>query len=180
MEFGEKTIKKETIFEGKLVTLETHQVKLQNGNLSMREIIHHGPAVAIVAIDDEGRIAMVRQYRKAIEQAILEIPAGLVDENEDWDVAAKREFEEEMQLSADHWERLVGFYATPGYLDEYLQLYTAKGLHQVENPKAQDADEHLETEWLTLTECEEAIKSGEICDAKTIYAVSYMKQQLQQ
>ncbi|MCI5775455.1 MAG: NUDIX hydrolase [Aerococcus sp.] len=178
MEFGEKTVSKETIFEGNLLTLEKHDVKLQNGNLSQREIIRHGPAVAIIAIN-EGKIAMVRQYRKAIEKAILEIPAGLVDPDEDWDVAAKREFEEEVQLSADHWERLVGFYASPGYLDEYLQLYTAKGLHHVANPKAQDADEHLETVWLTGDECEEAIKSGEICDAKTIYAVSYMRQYLQ-
>ncbi|MDO4680183.1 MAG: NUDIX hydrolase [Aerococcus sp.] len=175
MEFGEKTVRKRTIFDGQLIRLEQHEVETQAGNLAEREVIRHQPAVAIVAFNDEGKIAMVRQYRKAIERAILEIPAGLIEPNEDWLFAAKREFEEETTYSANHWEKLVGFYVSPGYLDEYLMLYLAMDLEKVADPRPQDQDEHLELEWLTLAECEDAMAREEICDAKTIWAVEYMR-----
>lgn len=175
MKFGEKTIKKRTIFTGQLISVEQHEVLTQAGQTANREIVRHQPAVAIVAFNEQQQLAMVRQYRKAIERATLEIPAGLIEPNEDWLLAAQREFEEETTYQANHWEELVGFYASPGYLDEYLQLYLATGLTKVAHPRPQDADEHLALEWLSLEDCEQAIMSGEICDAKTIWAVEYMK-----
>ncbi|MDO4670250.1 MAG: NUDIX hydrolase [Aerococcus sp.] len=175
MKFGEETISKETIFTGHLIQVEKHEIKTQAGNTAEREIVHHQPAVAIVAFNEAGEMAMVRQYRKAIERPILEIPAGLIEPNEDWLLAAQREFEEETTYRANRWEKLVGFYVSPGYLDEYLELYLATDLEKVANPRPQDEDEFLELEWLTLCECEEAIARGEICDAKTIWAVEYMK-----
>lgn len=175
MQFGEKTIKKEEIYKGSLVELEKHVILTQDGKEADREIIHHVPAVAIIAINNENKIILVRQYRKAIEKAILEIPAGLVDPDEDWQHAAKRELEEETGCRAKHWEKLVGTYLSPGYLDEFLQLYSANEIYPVENPLAQDEDEHIEVVTLSLEEAEEAIVNREIIDIKTVFAINYWK-----
>lgn len=175
MEFGEKTLKSQQIFDGSLIQVEKQIVRLQNGNTAERELVHHGPAVAIVACDDEGRLIMVKQYRKAIEKAILEVPAGLIDPGEDRLAAAKREFEEETAYQAKYWEELDGFYLSPGYLDEFIQLYWAEDLKEVENPLPQDADEHIEVFHLTLDEAKAAVSRGDIVDAKTIYAIQVLE-----
>ncbi|MGH2102854.1 NUDIX domain-containing protein, partial [Aerococcus urinaeequi] len=107
MTFGEKTIKKETLYKGKILNLEKHQVRLQNGELADRELIFHGPAVGIFALRDD-KIILVRQYRKGIEAVSLEVPAGLVDPNEDLLVAAKREFAEETGMAGENWQQLDG------------------------------------------------------------------------
>ncbi|KAA9293712.1 NUDIX hydrolase [Aerococcus urinae] len=170
MEFGEKTLTKETIYQGSLIEVEKHVVELQNKEKANREIIHHAPAVAILALNND-KLLLVKQYRKAIEKAILEIPAGLVDPGEDLLTAAKRELEEETAFQAKNWQALDKFYVSPGYLDEYLQIYQASSLAKVAHPKAQDADEHIEVFQLSFEEVQAAIEKGDICDMKTIYAV---------
>ncbi|MCW1040798.1 NUDIX hydrolase, partial [Streptococcus anginosus] len=87
--------------------------------------------VGIIAIDEDQRLVLVKQFRKAIERPILEIPAGLVDPGEDFLAAAQRELEEETQLQAEDWQTLDKFYVSPGYLDEYLQIYSCRGLETV-------------------------------------------------
>lgn len=170
MEFGEKTLSKKEVFKGHLISVETHRVQLIDGREADREIILHGPAVGILATQED-KILLERQYRKGIEKAIVEIPAGLVEQDEDWLLAAQRELEEETHFKAEEWVKLDGFYSSPGFLDEYLQLYRARDLSLVENPRPADSDEHIEVLWMTLPEAKQAIKEGEIADAKTLYAV---------
>lgn len=172
MTFGEDTIHKETIYEGKILNLEKHQVRLQNGELADRELIFHGPAVGIFALRND-QIVLVRQFRKGIEKTILEIPAGLVDPGENWQVAAKREMAEETGLASDTWFEMNGFYVTPGYNDEYIQMYGCKDIYELDEVPAQDADENIELVYLSYQEALEAIQTGEICDMKTIYAIQY-------
>ncbi|AMB99674.1 ADP-ribose diphosphatase [Aerococcus urinaehominis] len=172
MEFGEKTLSKQTIYEGAILDLEVHQVALQDGNQAKREIIRHQPAVAILALVDD-KIILVKQYRKAIDRAILEVPAGLVDPGEDWLAAAQRELEEETGYQADSWTKLFGGYLSPGYLDEYLQIYHADQLRLVDQPLAQDEDEHIELVRLTLDQALDMVNQGEICDYKSFCAIQY-------
>src|SRR5699024_9054721 len=108
MTFGEKTIKKETLYEGKILNLEKHQVSLQNGELADHDFILHGTAVGTFALRDD-KIVLVRQYRKGIDAVSLEVTAGLVDPNEDLLVAAKREFAEETGMAGENWHQLDGF-----------------------------------------------------------------------
>lgn len=172
MTFGEKTIRKETLYEGKILNLEKHQVLLQNGELAARELIFHGPAVGIFALRDE-QIVLVRQFRKGIEAVSLEVPAGLVDPGEDLLLAAKREFAEETGMAGEKWQALDGFYVTPGYNDEFIQMYMCEEVHDLPEPPAQDDDENIELIYLDYTAAKAAIAKGEITDMKTIYAIQY-------
>lgn len=171
MEFNEKTIQKETIYNGQLINLEKHIVEIYNGKQAKREVIRHKPAVGILAITDE-QMVFVKQYRKAIEKPILEIPAGLVEPGEDWLLAAKRELAEETQLAGEQWDKLDSFFTSPGFLDEKIQIYKCSQITELDNPPAQDADEHIGVVFLTLAEAKQAILAEEICDMKTIYAVN--------
>ncbi len=172
MTFGEKTIKKEILYEGKILNLEKHQVRLQNGELADRELIFHGPAVGIFALRDD-KIVLVRQYRKGIEAVSLEVPAGLVDPNEDLLVAAKREFAEETGMAGENWQQLDGFYVTPGYNDEFIQMYACQNVTDLPESPAQDDDENIELVYLDFGQAKAAIASGDISDMKTIYAIQY-------
>ncbi|MEY8370771.1 NUDIX hydrolase [Aerococcaceae bacterium 50-4] len=172
MTFGEETIKKETLYDGKILSLEKHQVRLQNGELAERELIFHGPAVGILALYDD-KMILVRQFRKGIEAVSLEVPAGLVDPNEDLLLAAKREFAEETGMAGHNWQVLDGFYVTPGYNDEFIQMYVCQDVYTLEEPPAQDEDENIELVYMNFTEAKAAIASGEISDMKTIYAIQY-------
>lgn len=172
MSFGENTINKETIYEGAILNLEKHEVVLQNGEHAYRELIFHGPAVGIFALRED-KIVLVRQFRKGIEKTILEVPAGLVDPGEDLQVAAQREFAEETALGSDQWFDMDGFYVTPGYNDEFIQMYGCTDVYDLAEAPAQDDDENIELVYLTFDQTKEAIKTGEICDMKTIYAIQY-------
>lgn len=173
MQFGEETISKEQIYQGAILDLELHHVKLQDGKQVKREIIRHAPAVAVVAINNDDKMIFVRQYRKAIEKAILEVPAGLVDDNEALLIAAQREFAEEIGLAAKEWHKLDSFFVTPGYDDEVIHMYACSDLYPYEGNHTLDEDEHIEIINLNITEAQEAIERGEICDMKTIYAIQY-------
>lgn len=171
MEFQEKTIDKKTIFQGQLIDLEEHTVEIYNGQHAKREVIRHAPAVGILAIQND-RIVLVKQYRKAIEKPILEIPAGLVDPGEDLLQAAKRELAEETQLAANDWLELDSFYTSPGFLDEKITIFSSQDIYSLDQAPDQDDDEHIELYYLTHEQAHAAIAQGEICDMKTIYAIN--------
>lgn len=172
MAFGEETVQRETIYEGKILNLEKHQVRLQNGALADRELIIHGPAVGIFALRNN-KIVLVRQFRKGIEQTILEVPAGLVERDEDLLLAAKREFAEETGLASDAWTEMDGFYVTPGYNDEFIKMYACADVYELAEAPAQDEDDNIELAYLDFDQARAAIQTGEICDMKTIYAIQY-------
>src|SRR5699024_7551441 len=172
MTFGEKTIKKETLYEGKILNLEKHQVRLQNGELADRELIFHGPAVGIFALRDD-KIVLVRQYRKGIEAVSLEVPAGLVDPNEDLLVAAKREFAEETGMTGENWQQLDGFYVTPSYNDALIQLHACQDLTDLPEPHPKEDDQTIDLVYQDLDQAKAAITSGQISNIKNIYAIQY-------
>lgn len=167
---SEKTISKETVFSGNFLQLERQRIELANGQRAWREIVRHAPAVGILALM-KGGILMVRQYRKAVEESLWEIPAGLIDPGEEPLTAAQRELEEETGYAAKDWQKLATTYTSPGCLDESMTLYLAKDLRRMENPKAPDAEENIEVDVWPLEKAAEALQAGEIKDLKTAYAI---------
>ena len=172
--YEEKTIEKETVYDGRIFTIEQHTVALPNGKESTRDIVLHNGAVCVLAVKEQ-QILFVRQYRKAVEAHVLEIPAGKLDtKTEDPLEAAKRELEEETSMRAHKWQKVCTFYPTPGYCQEALHLYQAEELEEVlEGALPMDEDEFLELVWVDLTEAIKMIKTGEIVDAKTIIAIQH-------
>lgn len=178
MEFEEKTIRRETIYEGKIFTVAVDDVELPNDlGQAKRELIFHRGAVCVLAVTPEYKIILVKQYRKAIERLSLEIPAGKLEMGEAGSekAAALRELEEETGYTAENLDLLYDFYSAIGFCDERLRLYVAKGLTKVEHPREKDADETIEILYLTLEEAKQAIAAGEIVDAKTIIAIQYFE-----
>lgn len=175
--FEEKTIKSEKIFSGKIISLQIDDVELPNGKHSKRELIKHPGAVAVIAITDEGKIVMVEQYRKALERDVVEIPAGKLEKGEEPALCAKRELEEETGYVCKSLDWLISFYTSPGFADEIVHLYVARGLEKKEDAAPPDEDEFVTLVELTLEEALQYIEERKIYDAKTAYAVQYLQLQ---
>lgn len=171
MDFEEKTIKSQDIFSGRIVKLKVDTVLLPDGRESTREIIEHAGAVAIIALDKEGQIIMVRQYRKPVEQVLLEIPAGTMEEGEDPLLCAQRELREETGYTAGSWQKILSYYSTPGFTDELLHLYLATDLSAGDTQP--DEDEFVETAVLPLEQAYQLIFDGQIVDGKSIIGIQY-------
>ncbi len=172
----EKTIKSEFIYKGKVVNLRIDEIELPDGRKSKREIIVHRGASAIVPIDSDNNIVMVRQYRKPAEKFLLEIPAGTLEEGEDPLNCAKRELVEEIGYEAKVFEPLISFYSTPGFTTEKLYLYLARDLH--EKKGIPDEDEFIEVERIPLDVAFSMATKSEIEDAKSIIGIFLAYQKL--
>lgn len=166
----EQVVESRRLYEGRVVSLRVDRVKLPDGRAAVREVVEHAPVVAIVALDGEGNVLLVRQYRLPVQQALLEIPAGGVDPGESAEEAAQRELQEETGQRAGRLERLCSFFASPGYCNEHMDLYLATALEP--SALAADADESIEVVRLPLSEALRLIERGEIRDAKTIIGLS--------
>ncbi|EIJ78755.1 methanol dehydrogenase activator protein [Bacillus methanolicus PB1] len=175
--FEEKTIKTEQIFSGRVVKLQVDDVELPNGQTSKREIVRHPGAVAVIAVTNENKIVMVEQYRKPLEKSIVEIPAGKLEKGEDPRITALRELEEETGYQCEQMEWLISFATSPGFADEIIHLYVAKGLSKKENAAGLDEDEFVDLIELTLEEALQYIKEQRIYDSKTVIAVQYLQLQ---
>ncbi|MEO8287156.1 MAG: NUDIX hydrolase [Chloroflexota bacterium] len=162
-------LSKETVYDGKLIKVVKEMVRIANGNVRAREIVEHPGAVALVVVDNEDRLIMVKQYRRAVDRVLLEIPAGTREKGEDSETCARREVREETGYAAGKVEKLGGFFSAPGFCTEYLDLYLLTDLR--EDPGQADDDENIELERLTLAEAKDAISRGEICDAKSICGI---------
>jgi ADP-ribose pyrophosphatase len=173
----EKTLHNEEIFSGKVISLHLQDVELPNGKQSKREIVKHPGAVAILAVTDDQKIVMVEQYRKALERTIVEIPAGKLEKGEEPSLCAMRELEEETGYVCENLELLLSFYTSPGFADEIVHLFVAKGLVKKEDSAALDEDEFVNLVELTLPEAVQYVKEQRIYDAKTAYAVQYLQLQ---
>ncbi len=125
----------EEIYTGRIISLRKDTVAMPGGGTSDREVVHHPGAVGVVALDDQDRVVMVRQYRHAIGEHLWELPAGLRDVDGEPPVdSARRELAEETQLAAEKWSLLVSQHPSPGFCDELIQLYLAEGLSEVARP----------------------------------------------
>ena len=168
MDFTEKTIKSEHIYEGKVVDLWLDTVMLCDGKEATREIINHHGGVCVLAVDENNEVFMVRQFRKPTEQTLLEIPAGKLEKGEDPLEAGKRELEEEAGVTADEFVSLGYFYPTPAYCRERIYMYFAKGLHKT--CQNLDEDEFLEVLKVPYEKLYRMVLNNEITDGKTALA----------
>jgi ADP-ribose pyrophosphatase len=162
----ERTLDSERIYQGKIVGLRVDTVELPSGGTTKREIVEHAACTAIVALDSGDNVLLVRQYRKAVEKFLLEIPAGLLEQGEELLGCAQRELEEETGFSAGRWEKLGSFYSSPGFCTEDMHLYLATGLSPAK--READDDEDIELVRTPLADIPELIASGEIIDAKSV------------
>lgn len=169
MELKEKTISSEEIFSGRILHIRRDTVELPGGGRSFREVVDHPGGVCVLALDDEGRVLLVRQFRYPYEKVLTEIPAGKLEYGEDPEKAALRELREETGAVPGKFRSLGELYPSPGYCGEIIRLYLAQELTFGET--ALDEDEFLDVERMPFGELTELVLQGEIRDAKTIAAV---------
>ena len=164
----ERKLSSEMKFDGKLIKV-TYDIADVNGKEAWREVVHHPGASAVVAIDENNRIIMEKQFRYALNDYLLEIPAGKLDKGEDPLVCAKRELEEETGIIASEWISLGTIATSPGFCNEVIHLYVAKGLSKGEIHW--DEDEYVEVERYTFDELLQRISEEKIKDSKTLSAL---------
>ncbi len=162
----ERQLSSRPVFEGRVVSLRVDEVLLPGGGTSTREIIDHRPAVVIVPIDESGNLLLVRQYRYAVGETLLEAPAGIVEEGEDPDETAQRELQEEVGRKSGDLRKLGEFWATPGFCNELMHAYVARDLSH--SSLAADDDENITVVAVPVAEALDMIAAGTIRDAKTI------------
>lgn len=168
MNLIEKTVKKNYLYRGKIVALRCDDAQLPDGRACKREVVEHPGGASVLCILN-GKVALVRQFRYAYGETLLEIPAGKLNAGEDPMPAAKRELEEETGLVAGRLEPLTVLYPTPGYTDEKIYIYEATEVR--EGRQRLDEDEFLSVEYYPLEEVERMIESGAVKDGKTIAAL---------
>jgi ADP-ribose pyrophosphatase len=166
--FLEKTIRTESIFQGKIISLQVDHVELPNGQMATREIVRHPGAVCVLALLDD-KMLVVEQYRKPLGKSQVEIPAGKLELGEDPMEAAGRELEEETGYRCDSLRHICSYYTSPGFADELIHFYVAESL--VKGEVNLDEDEFLNCEAITMEQAQQLIAQQRISDAKTITAV---------
>lgn len=167
----EKTLKSDVIYEGRIISVRVETVELPDKKYAKREIVDHARGVGIVAITDHGTMFFVRQYRIAIRDFLLEIPAGLLEPGENPSEAAERELQEEIGYKPGKLEYLVDAYASPGFTNEKLSLFAATELEKSKLPE--DDTEFIEIVEIPIEEAYRMVMDFEIIDAKTIIGVQY-------
>ena len=163
---AEKAPASQQVYCGRVVKLRVDTVKLASGRQAKLEIVEHSDCVAIVAIDGDDNVLLVKQFRQPAEKELLEIPAGGIEVGEDSLATVQRELGEETGYRAKKVTRLGGFYSAPGYCTEYLHLYLATEL--IPNQLIAEDTEEIEVVRVALSQIPELIASGAICDAKSI------------
>ncbi len=172
----ERVLESRRVYDGRIMAVRVDTVALPNGREATREIVEHAPVVAIVPVDENGDVVMVRQYRLATGDVMLEVPAGLVDEGEEIEAAAQRELQEETGYRAGHLERLAGFFVSPGFCTEFIHVFLALGLE--ESDLDADEDEDIVVERVPLAEAVRLVEEGAIRDAKSIVGILMARERL--
>ena len=168
MDLKETMVSSQTIFEGKIIKVTLDQARLPNGTLAAREVVYHPGGVAVLALDKDNTVYLVKQYRYPIQQLLLELPAGKLDHGAEENVllGAQRELSEETGLEAAQWTYLGYTLASPGFCDEALHMYLARGLTR--KRQHLDEDEFLDVVTMPFGQLVEQVMDGTITDGKTV------------
>ncbi len=167
-----ETASSETLYTGKIFALRSDRVRMPGGKVVTREIVEHYGAVAVVAMDDDGNIPMVYQYRHAFGRRLWELPAGLLDvPGEAAHLTAARELMEEAGLKAQTWTVLVDLDSTPGFSDESVRVYLATGLTRVDRPEAHDEEADMTVEWYPLADAVRKVLGGDVVNAIAVAGI---------
>lgn len=161
-------------FKGPVFSVTTDYVEEPGGVRARRDVIRHSGSVVVLAVDDRGRILLEHQYRHAAQSMMWELPAGRIDEGEPAATAAKRELLEETGYTARSWKKILQFYVSPGFLDETMTIYLARGLKAGEAQP--EADEKIEVHFYSPSQARRMVLDGKIQDAKTIAGVFWLTQ----
>ena len=164
----EHIIDSRRVFEGGFLKVDAVDLTVANGNPKVHEVVRHPGAVGIIALDEDGRVLLVRQYRTALERVTIEIPAGKLEPGEDPLESARRELEEETGYAAAELRYLAPIAVAAGYSDEILHLYMATGL--TAGQAHPDDDEFVASEWVDLDVLVVSVLDGRIEDSKTMIA----------
>jgi ADP-ribose pyrophosphatase len=164
------------VFDGRVVKLDVHDVRLPDGKVSQRELIEHAGAAAIVALDSEQRVLLVRQFRTGAGRVLYEIPAGILNPGEPPGDCAARELQEEAGYKPGSVQALGSFFPSPGYTSEVIHIFLGTDL--VRSNLAQDEDEFIEVEAVPLKQALKMVEQGEIIDSKTIIGLLRVARQL--
>jgi ADP-ribose pyrophosphatase len=167
----EEILSTETIFDGRIIHLRRYKVRFANGEEGIREVIVHQGAVAIVAMDDEQQVLMVKQFRTGSQSILYEVPAGLIEEGEAAQDAAIREMREETRYRPHQIESIGGIYLSPAYNTEFVQLFFVRGYEIDPEPLDNDGDEFVEVLRIPFKEALAMIDRGEIVNAPTVTAL---------
>ena len=166
----EATLNSRHVYSGRvLLDVRVEEVRLDDGATATRELVEVAEAVLLLPILDDGRLVLIRQYRKGIEAALLELPAGKLDPGEEREAAARRELAEETGSRCARLEYLGPIHTSPGFCNETIHLYRARGLEHV--GQHTDADERIDVLTPTPTEVEQLLDEGALTDAKTLCAL---------
>ncbi len=166
MNYTETPIRHINTYKGIIVDVDVDMIRLPNDKTTMREVVHHPGGVCVVALDTDGMVSLVRQFRYPFREHLWELPAGKLEPGEEPLPAAMRELSEETGLEAETWEELGSIYTSPGFSTERLYVYLATGLHQ--GAAHPDPNEFLDVTRMPLRQLLEEIDAGEIRDAKTV------------
>ena len=174
-----EVLSSKTVFRGRIFRVDVDRVREPSGMVVRRDVVRHGGSVVILAVDDAGPEPLVlleRQYRYAAGQDLWEIPAGSIDPGESPLSGARRELLEETGYRARHWSRALFFYPTPGFVDETMTIYLARGL--TPGPSQPEDDEFITCKLMPLSRVVNLIFSGRIQDGKTIAAALWLAETL--
>jgi 8-oxo-dGTP pyrophosphatase MutT (NUDIX family) len=167
-----RPLSSELVYEGRVISLYRDTVAMPGGGDSVREVVRHPGAVAIVALDDHDRVVLLRQYRHPVGDYLWELPAGLRDEDGEPPLeTAKRELAEETLLAAERWSLLTTHYSSPGFCDELVLIYLAEGLSAVDRPvgfTVEHEELDMTVEQVPLAEAVQRVLDGDIRNASAV------------
>jgi len=166
MDYTERKVTGKTVFEGHIIQVELDEIALPNGRPAQREVVRHPGGVCVLALDQDGQVTLVRQYRYPMAEHIIELPAGKLDPGEEPSAAARRELEEETGLRAGKLTYLGYLLASPGFCDERLHMFLAQELEHLDSHP--DEDEFLDVFTMPYSELLSKVMAGELHDAKSV------------